>query len=54
MVAKKAGAKAPALVPSGHYRCPSCGNSIRVFVKLVESPSCLRHSDGAVKMEVSE
>jgi len=49
-----AGAKAPALAPSGNYVCPQCGNHIQVFVKMTHEPSCLQHSAGAVKMELQK
>ena len=44
------GATTASLVAQGKYKCPSCDNTIEVFVRLSELPLCCNHATGKVQM----
>lgn len=38
------------LISQGKYECPSCDNTVEVFIRLVELPMCCNHATGKVQM----
>jgi hypothetical protein len=38
------------LVGRGKYKCPSCDNTVEVFVRLSELPLCCNHTTGKIQM----
>jgi len=38
------------LVSQGKYECPTCENTIEVFVRLSELPLCCNHATGKIQM----
>lgn len=45
------GATTGSLVAQGKYECPSCDNTIEVFVRLSELPLCCNHATSKVQMQ---
>jgi hypothetical protein len=54
VVAPRKGATTGSLVAQGKYKCPSCDNTIEVFVRLSELPLCCNHATRVQMQKVGE